>query len=112
MIRAPSPSEMPTHFMSDEENLVGVGNSAREHRLALNISQEDLAQHAGISRSCVRSFERGDSISTSNLVRILRSLRLLQNLRDMIPPVEVNMYQKIVEKTPSRRRATSQRKDK
>lgn len=104
-IPLPSPSEMSAYFMSDQEVLSTIGNKAKSHRLAMNITQDDLALHAGVSRSCVRSFERGDAISTGNMAKILRSLRLLQQFVDVIPPVEVDMYKWISTQAPTRRRA-------
>ncbi|MHB1230193.1 MAG: helix-turn-helix domain-containing protein, partial [Halothiobacillus sp.] len=111
-IPTPAPSEMSVYFMSDEEILANVGDRARSHRLAMNTTQEELAAHAGVSRSCVRSFERGDSISTGNMAKLLRSLRLLQQFYDSIPPVEVDMYKRIAEQVSARLRATRSRKKK
>ncbi|MBD3816807.1 MAG: helix-turn-helix transcriptional regulator [Halothiobacillus sp.] len=108
-IPAPLPSEMHVYFMSDEEVLSAMGERAKSHRLALNVTQDDLAIHAGVSRSCVRSFERGDSIGTGNMARILRSLRLLQQFVDAIPPVKVDMYKRISMREPTRYRASKPR---
>jgi transcriptional regulator with XRE-family HTH domain len=40
-------------------SLAGTGTLLRERRLALGLSQKDLAQRAGVAWSTYRAFERG-----------------------------------------------------
>lgn len=64
-----------------------VGKRIRELRLASGLSQEALADEAGLHRTYMGSVERGErNISLENIVRIARALKvepseLLKGLR-------------------------------
>ncbi|ANJ66670.1 hypothetical protein A9404_04100 [Halothiobacillus diazotrophicus] len=100
---------MPTHFMTDEEILKAMGERITRHRLAQNITQEDLAVHAGVSRSSVRAIERGDAVNMAIIVKVLRSLRLLHHFFASIPEIEVDMHWFIKNQPPERKRARKEK---
>jgi len=53
------------------------GRRVRELRAQRKISQEELADNAGIHRTYIGSVERGErNISLENIVRIARALRV------------------------------------
>lgn len=55
--------------------LVSFGNVIRSHRLALGISQEELADRAGLHRTYIGSVERGErNVSIINIYAIARAL--------------------------------------
>jgi transcriptional regulator with XRE-family HTH domain len=64
-----------------------VGKQIRDLRLARGISQEALADGAGVHRTYMGSVERGErNISLENIVKIARALKvapgaLLQTIR-------------------------------
>jgi transcriptional regulator with XRE-family HTH domain len=70
---------------NDPKKLVGM--RIRELRLAKGVSQEALADQAGLHRTYMGSVERGErNISLENIVRIAHALRvqpsiLLETLR-------------------------------
>ena len=72
-------------MQNDPKKLVGV--RIRELRLAKGVSQEALADQAGLHRTYMGSVERGErNISLENIVRIAHALRvppsiLLETLR-------------------------------
>jgi transcriptional regulator with XRE-family HTH domain len=54
-----------------------VGKRIRELRLEKGVSQEALADEAGIHRTYIGSVERGErNISLENIVKIARALRV------------------------------------
>ncbi|MDR3054877.1 MAG: helix-turn-helix domain-containing protein [Zoogloeaceae bacterium] len=54
-----------------DQNLLRVGDAVRSRRLALDWSQEALADYAGIDRSHMGKIERGErNITFLNLLRI------------------------------------------
>jgi len=54
-----------------------VGMRIRELRLAKGLSQEALADEAGVHRTYIGSVERGErNISLDNIVRIARALKV------------------------------------
>jgi transcriptional regulator with XRE-family HTH domain len=60
---------------NDPKKLVGM--RIRELRVAKGISQEALADEAGVHRTYMGSVERGErNISLDNIVRIARALKV------------------------------------
>jgi transcriptional regulator with XRE-family HTH domain len=53
------------------------GEAVRQRRLALGLSQEELAERAGLHRTYVGSVERGErNVSLENIVRLAAALKL------------------------------------
>jgi transcriptional regulator with XRE-family HTH domain len=53
------------------------GENLRKRRLALGLSQEDLAERAGVHRTYVGSVERGErNVSLDNIVRLAGAVRV------------------------------------
>ncbi len=53
------------------------GRQVRILRSALNVSQEELADRAGVHRTYIGSVERGEAnISLTNIVRIAQALKV------------------------------------
>lgn len=54
-----------------------IGAFIRHHRLQQNKSQDVLSREAGISRSTLSLLERGETVTLSTLLQVLRVLDLL-----------------------------------
>ncbi|WP_078861554.1 helix-turn-helix domain-containing protein [Streptomyces sp. NRRL F-5650] len=53
------------------------GHRVREHRLSAGLSQEELAEKAGIHRTYVSSLERGQrNVSLDNIIALARALKV------------------------------------
>ncbi|WP_078965059.1 helix-turn-helix domain-containing protein [Streptomyces aureocirculatus] len=53
------------------------GHRVREHRLSAGLSQEELAEAAGIHRTYVSSLERGQrNVSLDNIIALARALKV------------------------------------
>ena len=53
------------------------GGRVREHRLSAGLSQEELAEAAGIHRTYVSSVERGRrNVSLDNIIALARALKV------------------------------------
>ncbi|URN14976.1 MULTISPECIES: helix-turn-helix domain-containing protein [Streptomyces] len=53
------------------------GHRVREHRLSAGLSQEELAEAAGIHRTYVSSLERGQrNVSLDNIIALARALEI------------------------------------
>jgi transcriptional regulator with XRE-family HTH domain len=77
---------------SDPQHL--FGNAVRERRLARGLSQEKLAQLAGIHRNYAGEVERGErNVALVNMVRVARalgvSLSVLVEGIDQAPDIRV-----------------------
>ncbi len=97
--------------MSDKALIETIGSFIQHHRLNQNKSQNNVAKDAGISRSTLSLLERGEKISLSSLLQVLRVLDLLYimdafKINTEISPIE---YIKIQKK--KRQRAHTRSKD-
>ncbi|MDF1575698.1 MAG: helix-turn-helix transcriptional regulator [Bacteroidales bacterium] len=85
--------------MSDKAFMKTIGTFIQHHRLNQNRSQNEVAVAAGISRSTLSLLERGENVSLSSLIQVLRILDLLYimdvfSVREEISPVEYAKLQK------------------
>lgn len=64
--------------MSDKALLKHIGDFVKHHRMEQNKTQETLATEAGISRSTLSLLERGESVTATTLIQVLRVLDQLQ----------------------------------
>jgi transcriptional regulator with XRE-family HTH domain len=98
-----------TEFDSDSAVLAELGQRLAQIRLARNISQSQLAEEAGVSRATVERLENGSSIAFASVVRIVRSLGLLELISDAITPPTVGPFDAFKSARRHRRRATGAR---
>lgn len=58
-----------------EQQLVRLGNAVRARRHAISMSQEELADRAGLDRSHLGRIERGErNVTLLNLMRVAEAL--------------------------------------
>ncbi len=60
--------------MTDKALAEHIGDFIRYHRLDQNITQASLSHSAGISRSTLSLLERGETVTLSTLLKVLRVL--------------------------------------
>lgn len=60
--------------MSDKALAEHIGTFVKHHRIEQNKTQEVLARAAGISRSTLSLFERGETVTLATLIQVLRVL--------------------------------------
>lgn len=70
---------------SDPAVLADLGQRLAQRRIAMRLSQADLAKRAGIGKRTVERIEAGESAQTTTLIRLFRVLQLLPALDAMIP---------------------------
>jgi len=80
--------------MPDYAFLQHIGRFVHEKRIAANISQAQLSASAGISRSTLSLLERGETVTLSTLIQVLRALDQLHvleafNVEQVISPIEL-----------------------
>lgn len=65
--------------------LAELGRRLEQQRLARNVTQQELADAAGVGRATLQRLERGRSVQATSLVRVLRALDLLAGLDALVP---------------------------
>lgn len=76
---------MDYYGMSDRAILREIGRRVKRRRLDRNLTQQVVADNAGLSRTTVSEFERGAPASLLTLVQVLRALGELEELDAFLP---------------------------
>ena len=93
-----------TQFDSEKAILQKFGNRIKQYRIALNITQYQLAQRCGVSLATLVRIENGDDTKWSAIIKILSEFNLLDNL-DMLIPEPQPDYKAMFEEKTIRKRA-------
>lgn len=93
--------------ISDDVTLREIGSRLAQYRLNRNMTQDTLANEAGVSKRTIIRVEQGHSTQASNLIRILRALKLLGNLEALIPEPAISPIQQAKMQGKKRKRASS-----
>ncbi len=79
--------------LTDQEVLQKIGRRLKSYRLLQNVSADELAQRAGLSKNTVVNAEAGRNPTLSTLVRMLRGLGRLSALEAFLPEPKVSPIQ-------------------
>lgn len=90
---------------SDSALMKTLGAFVKHHRVQQNKSQSQLAKEAGIVRSTLSLFERGENTSLLVFIQLLRALKLLQLLQEFEIRQELSPLQLAKLERSKRRRA-------
>lgn len=97
-------------LLTDETVLAELGRRLAQRRLELQLTQEVLAEQAGVSKRTVERIEAGATAQTSTLVRVLRVLELLDRLETLVPEAGPRPMDLVRLKGKARKRASGRRK--
>jgi transcriptional regulator with XRE-family HTH domain len=86
-----------------------LGERIEKYRLLKNITQDALAEDAGIGVRTLRRVESGESGTIDTLLRILNALKLPVGLEDLIPDHNVRPIERARQTKKERIRATTSR---
>jgi transcriptional regulator with XRE-family HTH domain len=94
--------------MSDDRLAQLLGEFIKHHRVDKNISQDELATKAGLSRPTISLMERGKSMNLNSIIRVLRVLDLLYlfdaiKITQTISPIEMLKIQEKQRKRSSKK---------
>lgn len=99
-----------TAHTPDDVVLEELGARLRAVRLHRNLSQERLAEEAGIGRVTLQRLEEGKvNASMPSLIRVLRALDLSESLDQLIPAPQPSPVEEADRRRRPRRRASSSR---
>lgn len=93
--------------LSDDAVLKEIGKRITQYRLNLDQTQAELALEAGVSNRTLARVERGHSVQSANLIRVLRALQLIDNVDALIPELAASPVQQLALQGSQRQRASS-----
>lgn len=81
---------MEWYGLSNTGIIEELGKRFKAYRMQKKLTQQQLAERAGISLFTVAQIERGKSVSSIMLISVLRALRLLDNLEMFLPEIGIS----------------------
>lgn len=96
---------MKYEFYNNNEILELIGKKLQEYRVSKNISQKQLSEITGVSRSRISDIENGSPSSMVSLIEIMRALKILDNIELLIPSVVKSPREVLKETLKKRKRA-------
>jgi transcriptional regulator with XRE-family HTH domain len=96
-----------TIMISPHEMAEHLAKKAKTKRLSLNLSQQTLAEHSGVSYGVLKKFERTGQISLVSLLKLALCLDALENfhgLFDLTKPENAISLDALIESSKTRKR--------
>jgi transcriptional regulator with XRE-family HTH domain len=72
-----------------------LGRKFESVRLSRNITQEHLAQDAGVSKKTISRLENGEVPTLDTVVRVMRALGLTSHLEALLPNPEIRPIERV-----------------
>lgn len=98
------------YYSPTDEVLGELGKRIKALRVSVPLTQQELAEKAGLSKRTISSLESGSDVSFSTVVEVLRVLGKLQILDSLLPEQQIRPSQ-IVSGGKVRERATKKLKE-
>ena len=83
--------------------------AARSRRIALSLTQADLAARSGIPLGTLKRFERMGEVSLSTLLALAEALDALDGFQALFPPVEARTLAEVERQARQPKRARARR---
>jgi DNA-binding XRE family transcriptional regulator len=95
---------MDWNSLSNFEITTEFSKRIKSYRIKKRLTQQELADRAGISLFTVAQIEKGKPMSFSTLIAIFRVFRMLENFEMLLPEMEISPIEmmKLQGKTPKR----------
>jgi transcriptional regulator with XRE-family HTH domain len=90
---------------SSEQIETALGERIERIRLSRNITQQQLADEAGVSLRTVRRLAKGEGVSLDTFIRVLSALRIQTNLKLLLPDPSVSPVERVRTQRSERLRA-------
>jgi transcriptional regulator with XRE-family HTH domain len=95
---------MNWNSLSNSAIMEEVGKRLKDYRIRRKLTQQELAEQAGISVFSVAQIERGKVVTMTVFLSVLRILKLVENFELFIPEIGISPIEllKLKGKTPKR----------
>lgn len=97
-------------FATYQEICQELGGRIRVHRIALNLTQPEVAARAGVSKGTVSNIESRGQGTLESLVRVLQALNLTHELQSLFQSKPTSIAQMERLEQPQRKRVSKRRK--
>lgn len=101
--------DMEWNSLSNSEILQEIGERIKKLRISKKLTQQQVADKAGVSLFTMAKIEKGFSVSLSMLVAVLRVLRLLDNLELLFPDTQISPVTLLKQKKKVEKRVRSKK---
>lgn len=98
-----------TSSLTDQVILEEIGRRLAKQRLSASKSQAELAVECGLARRTIQYAEAGKPVQSESLVKIMRSLGLLETLDALLPDQSLRPMDMLKLKSKERKRVTKKR---
>lgn len=98
-----------TPQLTDDAVLTELGTRLARRRIDLQLTQEALAEQAGIGKRTLERMEAGKAAQLTTLVRVLRVLDAMSGLENLVPEAGPRPMDLLKRKNKQRQRASSPR---
>ena len=98
-----------TSNLTDQAILGEIGRRLAKQRLSISKSQAELASECGLARRTIQYAEAGKPVQSESLVKILRSLGLLDTLDALLPDQSLRPMDMLKLKNKERKRVVKKR---
>jgi len=88
---------------------VELGRRIAQRRIALGMTQAQVAQKAGVGKRTIERIEVGNDTQLTTLIRLLRILDLTEHLDQLIPETTVSPMQMFKNQIKTQKRARPKR---
>ena len=85
---------MDLYERSDKEIAAELGRRFRDYRIALRLTQKDVATQSGVSVMTIVRFEKGESgsIRLDTFISLMRAIQRLEGIAEVVPDMPVSLY--------------------
>ena len=97
-------NRLDLYEQSNNDIVVELGRRFRDYRIALRMTQKDIAQQSGLSVMTIVRFERGEgaTIRFDNFIALMRAIQKLEGIAECIPDIPENLYESSANKAGQR----------
>ena len=99
-----------TNQLSEKTVLEELAQRLLHQRVALNLTQEEAAESSGLGKRTLERIESGEDFRVSSLIKLLKTLNMLEALDELIPPEQSSPIQLLEMKKRRKKRASTARK--
>ena len=95
-------------YSSNDEVLTEIGKRIKSQRIAMNMTQTEMAERTNLTQKTISNLENGKDVSFTTVIDVLRCLGQLQGLDMAIPEQIIRPSQIITREKPRERASKSQ----